>query len=145
MLVSALCMLVLIRVPWSGCDCVFYVAFAVVASVAVPTLGLFLVFASLIAPALWIERGVQPWIAMAMASVICLLGLSGFWVFDAPSGPAVVLTLGAFGVSALFRRQNKERDNAGQALSEFESPTPPKAGGSKTERVSRTMPSGPPE
>lgn len=126
LLVSALCVLVLIRAPWFGRDSVFYAAFAVVASVAVPTLGLFLVFASLIAPALWIERGVQPWIAMAMASVICLLGLSGSWVFDTPSGPTVVLTLAAFGVGALFHRQNEEHDTAGLALSEFESPIPPK-------------------
>jgi zinc/manganese transport system permease protein len=126
LLASALCVLVLGSKSWLGRDAVFYAAFAVVASVAVPTLGLFLVFASLIAPALWIERGVQPWIAMAMASVICLLGLSGSWVFDTPSGPTVVLTLAAFGVGALLHRQNEEHDTAGQALPGFESPTPPK-------------------
>lgn len=126
LLVSALCVLVLIRKPWFSKDAAFYAAFALVASVAVPTLGLFLVFASLIAPALWIVRGVKPWIAMAMASVICLLGLSVSWVLDTPSGPTVVLTLATFGVGALFRRHNEGHDPAGQALSEFESPAPPK-------------------
>ena len=109
---SALCVLVLGSKPWLGRDSVFYAAFAVVASVAVPALGLFLVFASLIAPALWIEKGVRPWVAMAMASIVCLLALLVSWMLDTPSGPTVVLMLAAFGVGALFYRQNAERYRA---------------------------------
>ncbi|NCW24551.1 MAG: metal ABC transporter permease [Betaproteobacteria bacterium] len=104
LLLSALCLWLLARTPWFSRDGVFYAAFAVVVSVAVPMLGLFLVFASLIAPALWIERGIKPWIAMAMASMVCLLGLWGSWMLDTPSGPTVVLMLAAMGVSALFHR-----------------------------------------
>ena len=80
MLASALCVFMLGSKPWLGRDAVFYAAFAVVASVAVPALGLFLVFASLIAPALWIEKGVRPWVAMAMASCVCLLALLVSWM-----------------------------------------------------------------
>lgn len=126
MLASSLCVLVLGSKPWLGRDGVFYAAFAVVASVAVPALGLFLVFASLIAPALWIEKGVRPWVAMAMASIVCLLALLVSWMLDTPSGPTVVLMLAAFGVGALFYRKNEGHDPVGRALSEFESPTPPK-------------------
>ncbi len=112
LVVSALCVLVLGRKPWLGRDSVFYAAFAVVASVAVPALGLFLVFASLIAPALWIEKGIRPSVAMGMASIVSLLGLSVSWMLDTPSGPTVVLMLAAFGVGALFRRQNEGRGPA---------------------------------
>lgn len=126
LLLSALCVLALGRKPWLGRDPVFYAAFAVVASVAVPALGLFLVFASLIAPALWIEKGVRPWFAMTMSSIVSLVGLAGSWVLDTPSGPTVVLVLAAFGVGALFHRQNEGRDPAEQALPECESPTRPK-------------------
>ncbi len=113
LLASALFVLVLGRKPWLSRDAVFYSAFAVVASVAVPALGLFLVFASLIAPALWVEKGVKPWMAMSMASVVCLLGLWGSWMLDTPSGPTVVLILSAFGVGALFYR-NSTGENAAQ-------------------------------
>lgn len=130
LLASAVCVLVWGRKPWFGRDAVFYAVFAVVASVAVPALGLFLVFASLIAPALWIERGLKSWIAMAMGSIVCLLGLLVSWMLDTPSGPTVVLMLAAFGVGALFYRQNEGRYPSDQALSEFESLTPPPNDGS---------------
>ncbi len=71
-------------------------------------------------------------------------GIVVLWMLDMPSGPTVVLMLSAVGVSALFRRQNEEHDTAGQALPEFESPTPPKTGGLKTERVIYTVPFAPP-
>ncbi len=71
-------------------------------------------------------------------------GIVVLWMLDMPSGPTVVLMLSAVGVSALFRRQNEEHDTAGQALPEFESPTPPKKGGQKTEQVIYTNLSGPP-
>jgi hypothetical protein len=67
-----------------------------------------------------------PWIAMAMASTVCLLALLVSWMLDTPSGPTVVLMLAAFGVGALFYRKNEGHDPVGRALSEFESPSPPK-------------------
>ena len=90
---------------WLSNDAFFYAVFAVIASVAVPALGLFLVFASLIAPALWIQRGFNSWAAMGTASLFCWVGLLLSWVADTPSGPTVVMTLAVFGVCALFRRQ----------------------------------------
>ena len=100
---------------WLSQDVLFYVTFAAVASVAVPALGLFLVFASLIAPALWIEKGVKPWIATALTSGVSLAGLLGSWLLDTPSGPTVVLTLSVLGVCALFYRQNESPHAAQQA------------------------------
>ena len=90
---------------WLSNDAFFYAVFAVIASVAVPALGLFLVFASLIAPALWMQRGFNSWAAMGTASLFCWVGLLLSWVADTPSGPTVVMTLAVFGVCALFRRQ----------------------------------------
>jgi zinc/manganese transport system permease protein len=105
LLLAASAVLVIRRKRWLCSDALFYAVFAVVASVAVPALGLFLVFASLIAPALWIEKGLKPWASMLAASLICLMGLLLSWVADTPSGPTVVITLAAFGVCALFRQQ----------------------------------------
>lgn len=110
--VSLLAVWVLNRRHWLTQDALFYSAFAAVASVAVPALGLFLVFASLIAPALWIEKGVKPWIATALASGVSLAGLLGSWLLDTPSGPTVVLTLSVFGVCALFYRQTESPHGA---------------------------------
>ena len=80
----------------------FYPVFALVASVAVPALGLMLVFASLMAPALWVLRGVS-W---AWAGLICLgahaLGLTLSWTLDAPSGACCALALGLAGLCSAF-------------------------------------------
>lgn len=103
------------RRSWLGHDAFFYAVFAVVASVAVPALGLFLVFASLIAPALWIERGLNPWTAMMLACVFCLIGLCVSWVMDTPSGPTTVMTLAIFGFGALGRPQSESPDGAAQS------------------------------
>lgn len=105
LMLAALAVLVIRRKCSLSNDAFFYAVFAVIASVAVPALGLFLVFASLIAPALWIERGLDPWAAMLAASIFCLIGLLLSWVADTPSGPTVVMALAGFGVCALFRRQ----------------------------------------
>ena len=107
--VAALVVRVIVRKQWLAKDTCFYAVFAVMASVAVPALGLFLVFACLIAPALWVERGLNPWAAMIMASVFSMLGLFLSWVADTPSGPTVVMTLAVLGVGALFRRQSEDR------------------------------------
>jgi zinc/manganese transport system permease protein len=111
LLAAALAVLAIRRKHWLAKDAFFYAVFAVIASVAVPALGLFLVFASLIAPALWIERGLKPWTAMVAASVFCMIGLFISWVVDTPSGPTVVMTLAVFGVCALFRRQPEDSES----------------------------------
>ena len=105
LMLAALAVHVIRLKHWLSNDAFFYAVFAVIASVAVPTLGLFLVFASLIAPALWIQRGFNSWAAISAASLFCLVGLLLSWVADTPSGPTVGVTLAVFGVCALFRRQ----------------------------------------
>ncbi|MFM7330774.1 MAG: metal ABC transporter permease [Brachymonas sp.] len=90
-------------------DGLFYPVFACVVSLAVPVLGLFLVFATLIAPALWQHAGLSRTTAWAGALTACAFGLTASWWFDAPSGACVALTLSVYGaLSALYgnRRTN---------------------------------------
>lgn len=83
-------------------DRIFFPVFAVVASLVVPVLGLFLVFATLIAPALWQRAGASARWAWTGAMAASGLGLAVSWVLDAPSGACVALALSAFGgLSAL--------------------------------------------
>lgn len=85
-------------------DLVFYAAFAVVASVAVPVLGLFVVFAALISPALWWRlRG--PWTGLLGGATAGGCGLAASWVFDGPSGACVAVALALFGMSSVLCRQ----------------------------------------
>jgi zinc/manganese transport system permease protein len=83
---------------WLLRDAVFYPGFALVASLAVPVLGLFVVFAALIAPALWQRAGLSDWLAGLGAVLASALGLLASWVLDAPSGACVALALSVFGV-----------------------------------------------
>jgi zinc/manganese transport system permease protein len=78
-------------------DRVFFPVFAVVASLAVPVLGLFLVFATLIAPALWQRAGAAPRWARLGAVAASGLGLATSWALDAPSGACIALALSAYG------------------------------------------------
>ncbi len=84
-------------------DAVFFPVFAVVASLAVPVLGLFLVFAMLIAPALWQRAGASRALAWAAAVAACGLGLAASWAFDAPSGACVALALSTCGALSALR------------------------------------------
>lgn len=84
-------------------DGVFFPVFAIVASLAVPVLGLFLVFAALIAPALWQRAGAPAARAAAGAMAFCAAGLAASWIFDAPSGACVALALSAYGVLSAAR------------------------------------------
>lgn len=86
-------------------DRLFFPVFAVVASLAVPVLGLFLVFAALIAPALWQRARVSRAWAWAGAMAACGAGLAASWAWDAPSGACVALALSAFGALSALRRQ----------------------------------------
>jgi len=78
----------------------FYPVFAIVASVAVPVLGLFVVFAALIAPALWLRLGRGHAWALAGAVAAGGLGLLGSWFLDAPSGACVALALALWGAAS---------------------------------------------
>jgi zinc/manganese transport system permease protein len=84
-------------------DGAFYPAFAVVASLAVPALGLFVVFAALMAPALWQRAGLRPAWACAGAVLACAAGLAASWALDSPSGACVAAALALFGAASVLR------------------------------------------
>ena len=88
-----------------GRDRWFYPVFAVIASLAVPVLGLLLVFACLIAPALWVRARLGLPAAIVATIGTAALGLAASWLLDAPSGACVALavSLGG-GATTLFRR-----------------------------------------
>ena len=87
-------------------DAFFYPVFALAASVAVPVLGLFVVFAALIAPALW-QRAGWPAAAAALGAVAaCGIGLALSWLLDAPSGACVATTLAGYGTLSVLKREN---------------------------------------
>ncbi len=85
-------------------DAVFYPVFALALSAAVPVLGLYLVFALLIAPALWLARGLRLPQALALAGLACVLGLALSWALDWPSGACVALALCGLGLGAAIRK-----------------------------------------
>ena len=70
-------------------DAVFYPLFALALSVVVQALGLYLVFALLIGPALWTRRGLSLAWAIAVAVAACVAGLGLSWALDWPSGASV--------------------------------------------------------
>ena len=87
-----------------GRDAVFYPLFALSLSVAVPVLGLYLVFALLIAPALWLRRGARLGTALLLAAGACAAGLGLSWALDWPSGACLTLALCALGLASLARK-----------------------------------------
>lgn len=85
-------------------DSWFFTVFALVASLAVQVLGLFIVFAALIAPGLWQRTGLAMPLAIAIALAAALMGLAASWIFDAPSGPLVALALALCGAASSLRK-----------------------------------------
>lgn len=105
----------------------FYVLFAAIVSLAVPVLGLFLVFALLIGPALWlrseprhepvgseasgeVDRTPSPSVTALMRGVslgagAAMVGLVSSWWWDAPSGPCTALACAMLGLAAISRRK----------------------------------------
>jgi zinc/manganese transport system permease protein len=81
-------------------DGLFYPVFALSLSLAVPVLGLYLVFALLIGPALWVRRDRSLAVALILAGVAALAGLAASWALDWPSGACVSIALCALGVGA---------------------------------------------
>ena len=80
----------------------FYVVFAVTVTASVQVVGVYLVFASLIVPAL--SAGGRPWIAPMVGVAGYGLGLLASAIFDLPAGAAIVLALAAAGVILAFRK-----------------------------------------
>jgi zinc/manganese transport system permease protein len=85
-------------------DAWFYPVFALSLSAAVPVLGLYLVFALLIGPALWVRAGLGLRPALLLAAGASTVGLLLSWAMDWPSGACVALVLCALGLGAATRR-----------------------------------------
>ncbi len=108
---TAFLMLNALRPALLQCDSSFYAMFGVLVSLSLPVAGVYLVFASLIAPALatWARSQVEGELAKGgriLAWVVGLLGYGGglllsLWV-DWPSGPSIVLVLGACALAILL-------------------------------------------
>lgn len=94
-------------------DALFYPVFALALSVAVPALGLYLVFALLIAPALWTRRGGRLRDAILLAAAACGAGLGLSWALDWPSGASVALLLCGLGLSAALRVPSSQAGRPG--------------------------------
>lgn len=83
-------------------DAWFYPTFAVVASLAVPRLGLFVVFSLLIAPGLW-QRARGGWrTALTGSAIAVAIGLLASWMLDQSSGACVAVALSVFGLSSCW-------------------------------------------
>jgi len=74
-------------------DWFFYPAFAVLVSFSLPLLGLYLVFVSLIVPALWVERTGNTVLSSCVAVIAFISGIMLSYQFDWPTGTIVVITL----------------------------------------------------
>lgn len=83
----------------------FFITFALVASLAVQVLGLFIVFAALITPGLWQRAGWRALPAAGLALLATLVGLAASWRLDAPSGPLVALALALCGAASCLTRR----------------------------------------
>jgi zinc/manganese transport system permease protein len=89
----------------------FYSLFAVAITVSVQLVGVYLVFATLIIPALATiklqGRRLRLWATYLVAVAGYVLGLVGSALFDLPTGPLIVWALAMMGVVALLmlRRQ----------------------------------------
>ena len=81
----------------------FYVSFALLVSLSLPLLGLYLVFATLIVPALAAQRHPRApqAVALTVGATGYALGLALSWMADLPSGPTVVLALMGCGALAM--------------------------------------------
>lgn len=86
----------------------FYPLFAVLVSLTLPLLGLYLVFATLIVPALVSLGARRAALAQGGATGVLgyALGLLGSWYWDWPSGPSIVLALvGCGGIALVAARR----------------------------------------
>jgi zinc/manganese transport system permease protein len=75
----------------SASPLVFYLGFAVAITASVQVVGVYLVFASLIVPAL--AAGGASWLAYALGAAGYAAGLLASALFDVPAGAAIVLCL----------------------------------------------------
>lgn len=94
------------RRNWFESDRGFYLLFALIASVAVQRLGVFLVFAMLIAPAVLRARGHSTPLTTVLTCTSLGLGLAASWLFDLPSGASIAWTLAVAAIlGCVFHRK----------------------------------------
>ena len=97
---------------WSGLrhsPLAFYLLFAVTVTASVQVVGVYLVFASLIVPAL--AAGRRLWLAYGVGAAGYAIGLIASALFDTPSGAAIVVALAA--TAALVGVASGRNRNAG--------------------------------
>ena len=92
-------------------DTMFYALFAVAITLSVQMVGVYLVFATLIIPALSTVRITHPkrrlQVAYGLATIGYALGLAGSALLDLPTGPLIVWTLAACGLTTALTLQLK--------------------------------------
>lgn len=87
----------------------FYALFALSVTLSVQLVGVYLVFASLIIPALTTRRRRRLGAAYAVGFTGYLLGLLGSMATDLPTGPSVVWAMAIVGALTAFFGQSKAR------------------------------------
>ena len=98
-LISALVLLLWVRYPGITHTKGFYILFAIAITSSVQLVGIYLVFSSLIIPALAVSRlqNALPWAyVIGVAGYLC--GLLVSTLFDLPGGPAIVWSLALLGL-----------------------------------------------
>jgi len=92
---------------WHSARLKFYVLFALAVTASVQLVGVYLVFASLIVPALAVRRIKKHalWLGYLIGGSGYLLGLVGSSLFDLPSGPLIVWSLFVCAVLFLLLRR----------------------------------------
>ncbi|HXW09655.1 MAG TPA: metal ABC transporter permease, partial [Steroidobacteraceae bacterium] len=79
----------------------FYVAFSIMVTTSVQLVGVYLVFTTLIVPALAVyrhARGRQLWLGYALAFAAYVVGLGVSLVSDLPSSPVIVWAMALMGI-----------------------------------------------
>jgi zinc/manganese transport system permease protein len=99
-------------------NAVFYVLFACAVTISVQLVGIFLVFATLIVPALATRYAAARRMPKAYAIAITgyTLGLVVSALFDAPSGPTLVWTMAAAGAVAAAAERRLREEPQGTAV-----------------------------
>lgn len=88
----------------NGQQLLFYLLFALTVTASVQLVGVYLVFASLIIPALAVRNAGKHalWFAYGLGAAGYALGLIGSALFDMPAGAVIVLTLAFLSISFLM-------------------------------------------
>jgi zinc/manganese transport system permease protein len=87
----------------------FYVVFSVMVTTSVQLVGVYLVFTTLIVPALAVyrhARGAQLWLGYALAFASYVVGLGVSLLTDLPSSPVIVWVMALFGIAVHLTARN---------------------------------------